>query len=190
MPVVVCGPSGVGKGTLLTRLTAAHPSRFGFCVSHTTRSPRPGETDGVHYHFCNKAHMEAAIERGEFLEYARVHSNLYGTSFAAVRTVASRGKTCLLDIDVQGAESVKRSSMEARFLFIAPPNLADLERRLRDRGTETEDKVRLRMSRAKHEISYTERPGFFDDVVVNDDLERAYSAFESIMLSHADQPRP
>jgi len=80
--------------------------------------------------------------------------------------------------------------MEARFLFIAPPNLADLERRLRDRGTETEDKVRLRMSRAKHEISYTERPGFFDDVVVNDDLERAYSAFESIMLSHADQPRP
>ncbi|EOD27712.1 hypothetical protein EMIHUDRAFT_309931 [Emiliania huxleyi CCMP1516] len=144
MPVVVCGPSGVGKGTLLTRLTAAHPSRFGFCVSHTTRSPRPGETDG--------AHMEAAIERGEFLEYARVHSNLYGTSFAAVRTVASRGKTCLLDIDVQ--------------------------------------EVRLRMSRAKHEISYTERPGFFDDVVVNDDLERAYSAFESIMLSHADQPRP
>jgi len=102
-PVVICGPSGVGKGTLLTRLIQAHPDRFGFCVSHTTRAPRPGEVDGVHYHFCDTAQMEEAIRRGEFLEHARVHANIYGTSISAVEAVSRAGKTCLLDIDVRAA---------------------------------------------------------------------------------------
>ena len=100
-PVVICGPSGVGKGTLLTRLMAEHPDSFGFSVSHTTRQPRAGEVDGVHYHFVKKEDMEAAITRGEFIEYARVHSNMYGTSVKAVEDVRAAGKTCLLDIDVQ-----------------------------------------------------------------------------------------
>ena len=100
-PVVVCGPSGVGKGTLLNRLMAEHPESFGFSVSHTTRQPRAGEVDGVHYHFVKKEDMEAAITRGEFIEYARVHSNMYGTSVKGVEDVRAAGKTCLLDIDVQ-----------------------------------------------------------------------------------------
>ena len=124
-PVVICGPSGVGKGTLIARLQAEFPDEFGFSVSHTTRAPRPGEADGVHYHFCSKEAMEAAIGRGarftrappptqrhpltahthhragEFIEHARVHANIYGTSAAAVRAVAAAGKCCLLDIDVQ-----------------------------------------------------------------------------------------
>ena len=100
-PVVVCGPSGVGKGTLLNRLIAEHPDAFGFSVSHTTRQPRPGEVNGVHYHFVLKEDMEAAIKRGEFVEYARVHSNMYGTSIKGVEDVRAAGKTCLLDIDVQ-----------------------------------------------------------------------------------------
>jgi hypothetical protein len=112
--VVICGPSGVGKGTLLTRLIQAHPDRFGFCVSHTTRAPRPGEINGVHYHFCDVAEMEAAIGRGEFLEHARVHSNIYGTSLAAVEAVSRAGKTCLLDIDVRVAGASAPSPPVAR----------------------------------------------------------------------------
>jgi len=188
-PVVICGPSGVGKGTLLTRLIQAHPDRFGFCVSHTTRAPRPGEVDGVHYHFCDTAQMEEAIRRGEFLEHARVHANIYGTSISAVEAVSRAGKTCLLDIDVQGADSVKSSPLQAWFIFIAPPSLEALEARLRGRGTEAEDKIRLRLATAKHEMMYMDIPGYFDQVLVNDDLEETYSAFEANLLRLDEQAR-
>jgi hypothetical protein len=100
-PVVIAGPSGVGKGTLIGKLLQAFPGAFGFSVSHTTRAPRPGEVDGKDYHFTTLPLMEAAIARGEFLEHAKVHGNYYGTSFAAVKDVAGAGKICLLDIDIQ-----------------------------------------------------------------------------------------
>lgn len=182
-PVVVVGPSGVGKGTLLNRLMAEYPSDFGFSVSHTTRQPRPGEVDGVHYNFCDKADMEAAIARGEFIEYARVHSNMYGTSIKAVEAVQDSGKTCLLDIDVQGAELVKKTALNAKYVFVAPPSFEELERRLRGRGTETEDKIQTRLKNAKGELAYMDKPGFFDLVVVNDDLEQAYAKFKAVCLS-------
>lgn len=181
-PVVVCGPSGVGKGTLLTRLLGEYPDDFGFSVSHTTRAPRVGEQDRVHYHFCSKEDMEAMIARGEFIEHARVHSNLYGTSVAAVRAVSEAGKACLLDIDVQGAESVKKTDLCARFLFVAPPSMEDLEKRLRGRGTETEEKVQLRMRNARGEMAYLDKPGFFDTVIVNDDLDVAYLRLKEALL--------
>ena len=158
-PIVVCGPSGVGKGTLLDKLLKEHPDEFGFSVSHTTRAPRVGEVNGVHYHFCGKDEMEQMIRDGAFLEYARVHSNIYGTSVAAVQAVAKDGKTCLLDIDVQGAEAVKRSTLDARFLFIAPPSYEVLEQRLRGRGTETEDKVQA--SAAPHAPPRAAQPRLF-----------------------------
>ena len=101
-PVVVCGPSGVGKGTLLDMLLQCHDADFGFCVSHTSRNPRPGEVDSVAYHFASVDEMERMIAAGEFIEYARVHGNIYGTSKAAVRAVQASGKTCVLDIDIQG----------------------------------------------------------------------------------------
>jgi len=181
-PVVVCGPSGVGKGTLLGRLLAERSDQFGFSVSHTTRQPRPGEQDGVHYHFCSKEEMEKMIADGGFIEYARVHANIYGTSIAAVKAVSEQGKTCLLDIDVQGAELVKKTDLNARFLFVAPPAFADLEKRLRGRGTETEEKIQLRLQNAKTELAYLEKPDFFDAIIVNDDIESAYTQLKTVLL--------
>jgi len=178
----VCGPSGVGKGTLLNRLMAEYPDEFGFSVSHTTRAPRAGEQDGVHYNFCDKAKMEAMIANGEFIEYARVHNNIYGTSIAAVRAVSGAGKTCLLDIDVQGADSVKKTNLNARFLFVSPPSFADLETRLRGRGTEDEEKIQLRLKNAHGEMAYLEKPNFFDSVIVNDNLEHAYAKLKETLL--------
>lgn len=184
-PVVVCGPSGVGKGTLLTRLMGEYPQQFGFSVSHTTRAPRAGEVDGVHYHFTDKAKMEAMIARGEFIEHARVHANLYGTSVSAVKAVREAGKTCLLDIDVQGADSVKKTDLGARFVFISPPALADLESRLRGRGTETAESLGLRLKNARTEMAYLEKPGYWEEVIVNDDLELAYVKLKACLVHEA-----
>jgi len=180
-PIVVCGPSGVGKGTLLGKLLADFPNDYGFSVSHTTRAPRPGEQDGVHYHFVPKEEMEGMIARGEFVEYARVHTNIYGTSIAAVQAVSDKGKACLLDIDVQGAEIVKRTDLNARFIFIAPPSFEELERRLRGRGTETEDKIQVRLKTARVEMDYLTKPGFFDQVIVNNDLDKAFEEFKAAL---------
>ena len=145
-PIVMCGPSGVGKGTLINRLMADFPGKFGFSVSHTTRAPRPGETDGVHYNFVEKSAMEADIADGKFLEHAHVHENIYGTSLAAVEAVATKGQVCVLDIDVQGAEIVKKSTLDALFVFIAPPSMEELEKRLRGRGTEKEESIQKRLA--------------------------------------------
>lgn len=180
-PVVICGPSGVGKGTLIGRLMKDHPDEFGFSVSHTTRAPRVGEEHGVHYYFCDRAAMEAAIARGEFVETAHVHKNIYGTSVASVKEIASTGKTCILDIDVQGADSVKKTDLNARFLFIAPPEMGVLEKRLRGRNTETEESLQLRLVGARREMSYAQKPGYFEKIIVNDDLEVAYREFEAAM---------
>lgn len=172
-PIVIAGPSGVGKGTLVEKLMKTYPSHFGFSVSHTTRNPRPGEEDGVHYNFVTKADMEAAIERGEFIEYAAVHTNIYGTSYAAVQKVQNDGKVCILDIDIQGVQNVKKSSLKCNYVFIAPPSMEELESRLRGRGTETEEKIRVRLDNAKGELEFGQQPGNFDIIIVNDDLETA-----------------
>lgn len=180
-PVVVCGPSGVGKGTLLRRLIAENPNDFGYSVSHTTRAPRAGEVDGVDYHFCEKADMEKMISQGAFIEYARVHANIYGTSIAAVRSVGAAGKTCLLEIDVQGADQVKNTDLNARFVFIAPPSYEELEQRLRGRGTETEEKVALRLKNARDEMAYLDKKGYWDTIIVNDNVEDAYSKLKEAL---------
>jgi len=107
-PVVICGPSGVGKGTIIAELMRLHPAKFAFCVSHTTRGPRPGEVNGQHYHFVTLDAMRGAVDKGAFLEHAHVHGNMYGTSLAAVGAVSDKGRVAILDIDVQGAEQVRR----------------------------------------------------------------------------------
>jgi len=174
-PIVFAGPSGVGKGTLVKKIMDAYPSLFGFSVSHTTRAPRPGEENGVHYHFVEKDAMEAAIARDEFIEHAAVHTNFYGTSIAAVETVRSQGKVCILDIDIQGVQNVKKSSLVCKYLFVAPPSVADLEARLRGRGTETEEKIQVRLANALGELEFGQAEGNFDAIIVNDNLEKAYS---------------
>lgn len=172
--VVICGPSGVGKGTLISRLLADQPQDFGFSVSVTTRGPRPGELDGTHYHFLSLEEAEAQIEQGAFVEYARVHGTLYGTPRSSVDAVTATGAVCILDIDVQGAEQVKRSGLLAKYIFIAPPSFEALEARLRGRATETEDKILKRLAGARNEMLKKDEPGFFDVVIVNDDLNTAY----------------
>lgn len=172
-PIVFAGPSGVGKGTIVNRLMKEHPSLFGFSVSHTTRGPRPGEENGVHYNFVTKEEFEKAIENKEFIEYAHVHTNYYGTSIAAVDKVGSVGKVCFLDIDIQGVQNVKKSGIACKYIFISPPSIDELEKRLRERGTETEDKIRVRMDNSAKEMEYGTSDGNFDVIIVNDDLDKA-----------------
>lgn len=181
-PLVLSGPSGCGKSTLLRLLFDEFPDKFGFSVSHTTRSPRPGEVDGKHYHFTSKEEMTAAIERGEFIENATFSNNMYGTSKAAVATVQSQGKICVLDIEVQGVKQVKQTDLNPLFIFIKPPSMEELEKRLRDRNTETEDSLQRRLTTARSELAYADIPDNFHMVLINDNLEKAYIRLRDFIL--------
>eukprot|EP00127_Corallochytrium_limacisporum_P002583 Clim_evm19s134 gene=Clim_evmTU19s134 len=174
-PLVLSGPSGSGKSTLLKKLLADFPSAFGFSVSHTTRQPRPGEEHGKDYHFTNKDDMSAAVESGDFIESAHFSGNLYGTSKKAVKDVQATGKICILDIDMQGVKSVKKTDLNAVFIFVRPPDAGTLEQRLRGRGTESEEAVVARLTQAKAEMEYADGAGTYDIQIINDDLDAAYA---------------
>ncbi|XP_013135184.1 PREDICTED: guanylate kinase [Papilio polytes] len=174
-PLVLCGPSGSGKSTLLKRLLKEFPDKFGFSVSHTTRSPRPGEKDGVHYHFTNKDDMLAAIEKGEFIETATFSGNMYGTSKQAVEHVRLTGRICVLDIEMEGVKQVKKTDLDPLLVFVMPPSIEELERRLRARNTEQEDALKKRLDTARREIEFGEQPGNFHIIILNDNLDKAYS---------------
>ena len=173
-PLIFAGPSGSGKTTLVNLVMKTHPKIFGFCTSHTTRAPRPGETNGVQYYFIEKAAFEFAIKEGQFIEYADVHTNLYGTSYKSVENVRGAGKICILDIDIQGVHNLKQSELDCRYIFIAPPSMEVLQERLKSRATETEDKIRIRLNNAAEEMKFGKQLGNFDHVVINDQLDRAY----------------
>jgi guanylate kinase len=202
-PVVFCGPSGVGKGTLIEMLMKHFPNnQFGFSVSHTTRLPREGEVDGVHYNFTTVDAIKNDIADGKFIEYAEVHGKYYGTrwvrqisrldrqvqsgaltdnasfypySIKAVESVQQAGKICVLDIDVQGVQKVKESSLSPLYLFIAPPSIEELEKRLRGRGTETEEAIRIRLGNSAKELDYGQAEGNFDRIFVNSDLNECFA---------------
>ncbi|XP_028402887.1 guanylate kinase-like isoform X2 [Dendronephthya gigantea] len=179
--LVVSGPSGSGKSTLLKKLLKEYPNKCGFSVSHTTRNPRPGETNGKDYHFCKRDFMEEMIKNGEFLEHAEYSGNLYGTSKKAVKDVQDQGKICILDVDRQGVLNVKSTDMESHFLFIKPPSMQELEKRLRNRKTETEDTLQRRLNIAKADLEYAAKPDSYDSIVVNDVLEESYIEFKEII---------
>jgi len=180
-PVVICGPSGVGKGTLIELLQKKFPNgKFGFSVSHTTRKPRDGEENGVHYNFSTLDAMKGEIDEGKFVEYAEVHGNYYGTSVESVQSVQSNNLICLLDIDIQGAQNVKKSTLDAYYLFIAPPSMAELEKRLRGRGTESEEAMLKRLANAQGELDYGTEDNF-DCVLVNEDLEGTFESMVGVM---------
>eukprot|EP00727_Mastigamoeba_balamuthi_P007208 m51a1_g3107 putative guanylate kinase (737) ;mRNA; f:139385-142032 len=189
MPIVLMGPSGVGKGTLKDRLVKEYPDDFGFSVSHTTRGPRPGEVNGVDYNFISRQEMEEMVKRNEFLEHAKVHTNMYGTSFAAVQKIVDSGKICLLDIDVQGGLQLLSSPIKCVFVFVEPPTIPELERRLRERKTDTEDSIQTRLANAKKELEASYKPGFVTHRIVNDNLETAYNALKGIALRQVEQRR-
>ncbi|KAL9642771.1 hypothetical protein ABK040_009846 [Willaertia magna] len=178
-PIVICGPSGVGKGTLLNRLLSDYSNKFGFSVSHTTRKPRPGEQEGVNYYYTTREVMEQEIKEGKFIEHADVHGNLYGTSIRAVQDVSKKqGKCCILDIDVQGSKQVRNNKeLNPVIIFIKPPSMEVLESRLRGRATETEESIQIRLKNARTEIEEFEKDDgtLFDGSVVNGEIETAYT---------------
>ncbi|XP_076031658.1 guanylate kinase-like isoform X2 [Oratosquilla oratoria] len=181
-PLVICGPSGVGKGTLLKKLLEDHMNAFGFSVSHTTRQPRPGEEHGKDYFFVNREEMDEAIENGEFIEHAVYSGNCYGTSKEAVEAVLESGRICILDIDTQGVKQVKNTDLNPFYVFIKPPTIEDLEKRLQGRGTETEESMARRLKAAQEEIEYGETPDNFCIVIVNDEVDRAYEELKQFIL--------
>ncbi|XP_061549206.1 guanylate kinase isoform X2 [Phycodurus eques] len=151
-PVVLSGPSGAGKSTLLKKLMKEYSGVFGFSVSHTTRNPRPGEENGKDYHYVTRGAMQAAIDKGEFIESAEFSGNMYGTSRAAVQAVKARNLICILDIDMQGVKNIKKTDLNPIYISIQPPSLELLEARLRDRKTESEESLQRRLHAAKVDI--------------------------------------
>ena len=168
---VVSAPSGAGKTTLVGRLMAAD-NRVRHSISYTTRNPRPGEMDGREYHFIDVQTFLAMRERGEFLEWAEVHGNFYGTSRVWLEQRMGAGEDLLLEIDWQGAQQVRRLFPEAVTVFIMPPSIPELERRLRGRGSDSEDVIARRVAAALGEMRHVEE---FDFVIINNDLEVALS---------------
>ncbi|KIA81702.1 guanylate kinase [Chromobacterium amazonense] len=166
---IVVAPSGAGKTSLVAALLQAEPS-VELSISYSTRPARKGEIDGKHYHFVDKATFDAMIDRGDFLEYAEVYGNYYGTSAPWIRSRLEVGQDILLEIDWQGAEQVRKVFPGAIGIFIAPPSIEELERRLRGRDTDTEEVILRRLASARAEI---DKIAEYDYIVVNDDFERA-----------------
>lgn len=178
--LIISSPSGAGKTTLCRKLRAEFPSLV-FSVSHTTRKPRPGEQDGREYHFVDRDRFMGLVAEQAFAEWAEVHGNLYGTSFAEIeraRAAAARG--ILFDIDYQGARQIRQRVPDAAAVFVLPPSFSVLEERLRNRASDDEETVRRRLAKARTEI---EHYALFDYLVVNDDLERAYDQLRSIVVA-------
>jgi len=167
--VVISAPSGTGKGTVINKLLEIRPE-FIFSVSATTRKPRPGETDGVEYHFRTKDDFLEMISNDELLEYAEYVGEFYGTPVKPIKEAIENGKTIILDIEVQGAKQVMSKMPKAKTVFIVPPDMKELENRLRGRGTDSEEKLAARLERACQELN--ER-NHYDHIVINDSVSRA-----------------
>jgi guanylate kinase len=180
--IVLTGPSGVGKGTLMRTLLARHPELY-YSVSATTRAPRPGEIDGKHYHFIERSKFEQLVAHGEFLEWAEFAGNYYGTPRSAVLNQINSGKCVVLEIELSGARQIRTSFPDAKSIFILPPSLAELENRIRGRGQDPEDAIIRRLHRAHEEIKAADE---FDIQIVNDDFETALQSIEVALDNFAD----
>lgn len=180
--LIISSPSGAGKTTLCNRLRKEFDD-LSFSVSHTTRKPRPNEVNGREYHFVEVSEFRSLASRGAFAEWAEVHGNLYGTSLKEIETARRNNATGILfDIDFQGARQIRAKVPDAVAVFVLPPSLDELERRLRGRATDDEDTVQKRLAKAQKEI---ENYALFDYLVVNDDLDRAYDRLRSVVLAES-----
>ncbi len=166
---IVTAPSGAGKSSLVNAVLADDPA-LALSISYTTRAPRPGEVNGREYHFVDRAAFQKMLDAGEFLESAEVHGNFYATSQKQITANRAAGRDVVLEIDWQGAEQVRRLFPEAIGIFILPPSPAELERRLRARGKDSDEAIRRRLAAAETELSHA---GEFDYVIINNDFEEA-----------------
>lgn len=177
---VISAPSGAGKTTLLKRVMARLPG-LSFSVSHTTRPPRQGETNGIDYNFISKDEFLAMIDQKLFLEHAEVHAHLYGTSWAAIDQQRMAGIDVILDIDVQGASILRRSQqLDSTYIFISPPSITELENRLRGRGTEREEMIAIRLANARIELQAAKE---YEYLVINDRLDETVDLLCSIIVA-------
>lgn len=177
--IVVSGFSGAGKGTLMKRLLERYDN-YALSISMTTRSPRPGEEHGKHYFFVDRDEFEKHIENDGLIEYADYCGNYYGTPRAYVEKCLEEGRDVILEIEIQGALKIKKKFPDAVLLFVTPPDAGELQRRLTSRGTETEDVIRERLSRAVEEAQGVEN---YDYIVVNDELEKCVEDIHAIMIA-------
>jgi guanylate kinase len=166
---VLSGPSGAGKGSVIAAVRRRHPEVW-LSVSVTTRAPRPGETDGVEYHFVDDAEFARMVEAGELLEHASYAGSFYGTPRKPVEAKLAAGVPALLELELQGARLVRAAMPDARLVFLAPPSFDELARRLTGRGTEDDERVRRRLDLARIEMAHEDE---FDEVIVNDDIQSA-----------------
>lgn len=182
---VIAAPSGAGKTSLLRAVMAKRPN-IGFSVSCTTRKPRPGEVDGRDYHFISRPDFERLVDAGEFVEHADVFGNLYGTRRSVVEGALAEGRDLILEIDWQGARQVRERLPEAVQVFILPPSRAELEKRLRGRGSDSEEAIARRLAESAVEMSHWQE---FDYVIVNRDFEAAVAELEAIFDGHGEASR-
>ena len=175
---IISGPSGAGKGTIVSKLLEQRPDRTRISVSATTRAPRKGEQEGVNYYFLSKEVFLDRVEQGRFLEYALVHENYYGTPSDPVMEMLEQGYDVILEIDVQGGMQVRKNFEDAVLLFILPPSIKELRERLVGRGTESEEQIAIRMKNAREEIECAAQ---YDYAVVNGELQHAVDEVASIM---------
>jgi guanylate kinase len=183
---ILAAPSGAGKSSLIKALLEKHPSTdehnnaMQVSVSHTTRAPRTGETDGLHYHFVDRTEFESLINQGAFFEHAEVFGNYYGTSKTVIEQTLRQGIDVFLDIDWQGARQVKAQIPDTATIFVAPPSKEELKRRLTERGQDSVEIIKQRMTKAVSEISHYHE---FDFVVVNDNFTAALSELDAIVTT-------
>jgi guanylate kinase len=184
--VIVSGPSGSGKSTVIQRLLADPSLPLHLSVSATTRSPRTGEQDGREYHFWTRDRFEKACSEGQFLEWAEVHGNYYGTLRSEVDSYRQQGRIVVLDVDVQGAKQIRAKSPDAVTVFLLAPSLEVLEQRLRDRGTEVEASIQRRLATARSELAHA---GEYQYQVINDRLENAVAQLGAIVRGQMERDK-
>lgn len=177
--LVLSAPSGTGKSTIIKALLDIYQESLLQSVSYTTRPARPGEEEGIHYHFVSKDAFVQRIHQGDFLEWAEVHGNYYGTSKSQIQSYLDQGKAIILDIDVQGALQLMEQDLDGEFIFLSPPNLQELENRLRGRKTETEENIQIRLNNAKVEMETSHR---YQHQLINENLDRAILDFAILIL--------
>ncbi|KAM7537422.1 hypothetical protein Aperf_G00000066535 [Anoplocephala perfoliata] len=181
VPLVICGPSGSGKSSIIKQLLLRNPDIFQVCISHTTRQRRPNEIDGKDYIFVTKQEFQEAIKRNEFVEYAVFSGNYYGTSKAQMEKVIQAGKVCIFELDTQGVEQIRKMEIRPICVFIRPRNYAVLEKRLRTHSVESEEHILQRLAVAHHEMQYALDEEIFNKVVTNENLDAAVREIEFLL---------